>query len=209
MVEEARLAQVASGLAPVTPGWFVVNARDAAWMNNDRREACCIFESDDFVLQGRPDLTEYVKPGAGFVLRVLRPGLPTGLYHAESVQEDFLVLQGECILIVEDEERHLRAWDFVHCPPGTGHTFVGAGDGPCILVCTGNRDLNDETFWRISKRSDTAMRYGASVEHDTTSDSEADANVPWRGRWRVERPENWDELLWGSTDIAPPTEEAP
>ena len=117
MIEEARLERVASGLTPVTPGWFVVNAREAAWMNNDQTESCCIFESDDFVLRGRPDLTQYEKPGAGFVLRVLRPGRPTSMYHAESVQEDFLVLMGECVLIIEDEERHLRAWDFVHCPP--------------------------------------------------------------------------------------------
>ncbi len=94
MIEEARLERVASGLAPVTPGWFVVNARDAAWTDNDATQSCCIFESDDFVLRGRPDLTEYVKPGAGFVLRVLRPGRPAGMYHAESVQEDFIVLMG-------------------------------------------------------------------------------------------------------------------
>ena len=137
MTEEARLESVESGLTPVTPGWFVVNARDAAWMNNDATEACCIFESDEFVLRGRPDLTEYVKPGAGFVLRVLRPGRPAGMYHAESVEEDFLVLMGECILIVEDQERHLHAWDFVHCPPGAAHTFVGAGEGPCVLLCAG------------------------------------------------------------------------
>jgi hypothetical protein len=123
MIEEARLEPVASGLTPVTPGWFVVNAREAAWMNNDQTESCCIFESDDFVLRGRPDLTEYEKPGAGFVLRVLRPGRPTGYYHAES-QEDFLVLMGECIL--------------------------------------------------------------------------TEANVPWRHRWRVERPETWNELPRGS-----------
>lgn len=51
MTEEARLEPVESGLAPVTPGWFVVNAGAAAWMNNDRTQACCIFESDDFVLR--------------------------------------------------------------------------------------------------------------------------------------------------------------
>jgi uncharacterized cupin superfamily protein len=120
---------VASGLAPVSPGWFVVNVH--------------------FVLRGRPDLDEYVKQGAGFALRVLKPGRPAGMYHAESVEEDFLVLMGEYVLIIEDQERHLRAWDFVHCPPGTAHAFVGAGDGPCVLVCSGNRDFDDETFWRI------------------------------------------------------------
>src|SRR5580765_5038306 len=127
MVDEARLEAVASGLAPVTPGWFVVNVRDAAWVNNEHWGGVCIFESDDFVLRGRPDLTEYVKPDAGFTLRVIPPGR-VGLYHAESVQEDFLVLAGECIAIVEDQERRLRTWDFLHCPPGTGHAFVCVGD---------------------------------------------------------------------------------
>jgi uncharacterized cupin superfamily protein len=194
LVEEARLERVESGLTPVTPGWFVLNARDGVWLNNEATEACCIFESDDFVLRGRPDLTEYVKPGAGFALRVLRPGRPAGMYHAESVQEDFLVLAGECILIIEDHERHLRAWDFVHCPPGAAHTFVGAGEGPCVLVCAGNRDVNNETFWRVYKRSDVAMRYGASVEKDTSSSAEA--NARFRDQWRHEHPESWSKLPW-------------
>ena len=197
MIEEARLAPVESGLTPVTAGWFVVNTRDAAWMNNDATEACSIFESDEFVLRGRPDLSEYVKPGAGFAIRVLRPGRPAGMYHAESVQEDFLVVMGECIAIIEDQERHLRAWDFVHCPPGTTHTFVGAGDGPCVLVCAGNRDLDDETFWRVYKRSEVALRHGASVEKETSSSAEA--NAAYRDRWRVERPEEWSELPWSSS----------
>ena len=189
MIEEARLAAVESGLTPVSPGWFVLNARDAAWLNNDRTHGVCIFESDDFVLRGRPDLTEYVKPGAGFALRVLQPGRPAGLYHAESVEEDFLVLMGECVLVIEDEERRLHAWDFVHCPPGTAHTFVGAGEGPCVLLCAGNRDFDDETFWRLYKRSEVAARYGASVAADTPSAASA-------GRWRHERPPRWDELPW-------------
>ena len=140
MVERARLESVASGLAPVSPGWFVVNAADAAWTTNDRHGSACIFESDRIVLRGRPDLTSYEKPAAGFVIRVVSPGQPSSGFHAESAQEDFLVIAGECILLVEDEEHHLRTWDFVHCPPGTAHTFVGAGEGPCIIVCAGNRD---------------------------------------------------------------------
>ena len=195
-MEEARLERVESGLAPVTAGWFVVNAGDAAWMNNDATEAVAIFESDEFVLRGRPDLSEYVKPGAGFALRVLRPGRPSGMYHAESVQEDFLVVMGECIAIVEDQERHLRTWDFLHCPPGAAHTFVGAGDGPCVLVCAGNRDLDEETFWRVYKPSEVAARYGASVERETSSSAEA--NAAYRDRWRVERPEEWSQLPWSS-----------
>ena len=204
LMEEARLERVESGLTPVTAGWFVLNARDAVWLNNDATEACCIFESDDFVLRGRPDLTEYVKPGAGFALRVLRPRRPVGMYHAESVEEDFLVLLGECILIIEDQERHLRTWDFVHCPPGAAHTFVGAGEGPCVLLCAGNRDFNDETFWRVYKRSDVAMRYGASVEKDTNSSAEA--NAAFRGRWHHERPETWSELPWSLAHNGGPDE---
>ena len=88
MVPEARLERVASGLAPTSPGWFVVNAADAAWVTNDAYCGVCIFESDEFVLRGRPDLTAYEKPYAGFTVRVASPGHAFGLYHAESVQED-------------------------------------------------------------------------------------------------------------------------
>jgi uncharacterized cupin superfamily protein len=187
MPEEARLESVASGLAPIAPGgWFVVNAGDAAWVNNDRHGGVCIFESDEFVLRGRPDLPEYVKPGAGFVIRVVSPGQPTGGFHAESVDENFLVVAGECILLVEDEERHLRTWDFVHCPPGTAHTFVGAGDGPCVIVCSGNRDFDDETFWREDRSSEIARRHGVS----------GDQERPAAGSWKVERPPQWPELPW-------------
>ena len=190
MIEEARLEAVESGLAPVSPGWFVVNARDAAWVNNDRSGGVCIFESDDFVLRGRPDLTEYVKPGAGFVLRVLEPGRPSGMYHAESVQEDFLVLQGECLAIIEDEERHLRAWDFVHCPPGTAHAFVGAGDGPCVILMTGARTREKHTVYPASG---LARRHGAGVEAETSSPAEAYAPFP---HWQPERPDRSLGLPW-------------
>jgi hypothetical protein len=90
----------------------------------------------------------------------------------------------------------VNAWDFVHCPPGAAHAYIGAGDGPCVIVCAGNRDLNDETFWRVYKRSEVALRFGAAVEQDTSSSAEA--NAAFRDRWRVERPENWTELPWSS-----------
>jgi uncharacterized cupin superfamily protein len=186
MVAEARLERVASGLAPITPGWFLVNTADAAWVNNDAYGGVCIFESDEFVLRGRPDLTAYEKPNAGFTIRVVLPGKPVGLYHAESVQEDFLILMGECVLIIEDQERHLRAWDFVHCPPMTGHTFVAKETGPCVILATGNRRDDLE---RVSPRSEVALRYDASSDVDTTDPER-------RGRWEVERPRHWDELPW-------------
>jgi uncharacterized cupin superfamily protein len=187
MVSEARLDRVASGLAPVTPGWFVVNTAEAAWVTND--DWCggvCIFESDDFVLQGRPDLTEYVKPHAGFTIRVVPPGRPSDLYHAESVQEDFLIISGECILIIEEEERHLRTWDFVHCPPMTAHTFVATDDGPCVILATGNRRDDLE---RIYPRSEAALRHGAGSEVTTTEPER-------QGRWEVRHPKDWHGLPW-------------
>ena len=126
-----------------------------------------------------------MKPAAGFAIRVVSPGQPTGRFHAESVQEDFLVVAGECLLIIEDEARQLRTWDFVH-PPGTGHTFVGTGDGPCVIVCAGNRDFDDDTFWREYRPSEAAARYGAS----------GDDEPPPSDTWRVERPAPWAHLPW-------------
>ena len=112
---------------PDGEGWFVLNARDARWWQSERlgRSAA---------LEGEPEF-----PEVGFNINVLLPGQPNGMYHGESGQEDFLVLSGECILILEGEERHLKAWDFVHCPPMAEHIFVGAGDGPCVIVMAGRR----------------------------------------------------------------------
>lgn len=194
MVEEARLEAVDSGLAPVTEGWFVVSARDAAWLNNDYFGGVCIFEADDFIVRGRPDLDEQTFAGAGFTLRVVKPGQPSGMYHAETnQQEDFLVLMGECVLLIESEERPLRAWDFVHCPPGTAHTFVGAGDGPCVILGTGNRSDDSTTVY---VPSELARRHGAGVETETSNRAFwAEASAPLRD-WRLEHPEHWNELPW-------------
>ena len=116
MVEQARLEQLDAGLSPVSDGWFVVNVRDAAWVTNEVLGDACIFEGDDVYF-----------PDVGFTLAVLQPGQAGGRYHREANQEDFLVLAGECVLLIEGEERSLQAWDFVHCPPETEHGFVGAG----------------------------------------------------------------------------------
>ena len=186
MIAESRLEPVGSGLAPVTPGWFVLNVADAAWVTNAEWAGVCIFESDRFVLQERPDLPMYVKPAAGFTIRVVPPGNPAGGYHAESVQEDFLVVMGECILIVENQERQLRTWDFVHCPPMTAHTFVNTSSGPCVLVATGNRRDDLE---RIYPASELAARYGAGSPAETE-------NPERRGVWEVKRPAVWNELPW-------------
>jgi uncharacterized cupin superfamily protein len=114
------------------------------------------------------------------------PGRPSDLYHAESVQEDFLIISGECILIIEGEERHLRPWDFVHCPPMSAHTFVATDDGPCVILATGNRRDDLE---RVYPRSEVALRHGAGSEV-TTTDPER------HGRWEVRHPKDWVGLPW-------------
>ena len=190
MAEEARLEDVGAGLAPVTDGWFVVNARDAAWLTRDEFGAKCVFEGDGAVLRSRPDLGEHEFPQVGLSLRVIEPGQPSAMYHGESNQEDFLVLAGECLLLIEGEERPLKAWDFAHCPPGTEHVFVGAGDGPCVIFMIGARTRNKEIVY---PRSDLALRHGAGVETETNSAAEAYAAFP---HWQPERPAVWNKLPW-------------
>jgi uncharacterized cupin superfamily protein len=192
MVEEARLAKVGSGLAPVTEGWFVVNVGDAAWITNDAFGSACPFEANVPVLRERSDLPVHTLAELGFKLAVIAPGQSSGLYHAESNQEDFLVLAGECLLIVEGEERPLRTWDFVHCPPGTGHVFVGAGDGPCVIFMTGARTGEKSIVY---PSSEPARRQGAGVETETSSPSEAYEPFP---HWQPGRPENWLGLPWAN-----------
>jgi uncharacterized cupin superfamily protein len=182
-VEEARLEEVGSGLAPVSPGWFVVNAAEAAWIRNDAFGNRCVFETNERILQERPDAEPQRLAELGFTLAVLEPGKPSGMYHAESAQESFLVLAGECVLVIEEQERALRAWDFVHCPAGTRHTFIGAGEGPCVIFMTGARLEGKTIDYPVSE---IARSRGAGVEQATPKPSEAYAPFP---RWRLGRPE--------------------
>ncbi len=179
MVEEARLEQFDSGLGPKTEGWFVVNVRDAAWLDHDVFGASCMFESPD------AEFAEF-----GIRLCVLQPGQPNGLYHGEATQEDFLVLAGECLLLVEGEERRLRAWDFFHCAPKTEHIFVGAGEGPCVILMAGTRRPGRPIFYPVS---DLALGHRAGVASETSSPRDAYATYADE---RVERPGYWDELPW-------------
>jgi uncharacterized cupin superfamily protein len=187
---EARLEDVGSGLAPTSPGWFVVNVADAAWLRHDAFGGRCHFESTGRVLAERPDLEPQEFEQVGYTLAVLEPGKPTGMYHAESSQEDFLVLRGECLLLIEEEERRLQAWDFVHCPPGTRHTFLGGDDGPCVMLMTGARRDGGTIVY---PESELAQAHGAGVEAETPSPQEAYAPF---GHWRLGRPEAWDKLPW-------------
>ena len=181
MVQEARLEQRPAGLTAVTDGWFVMSIRDAPWVTGEQRGDACIFEGDEAPF-----------PQVGFTLHVLRPGQSGGRYHREANQEDFLVLAGECLLLIEGEERPLKAWDFVHCPAHTDHAFVGAGDGPCVIFMTGAREGWPEKGI-VYPRSEVALRHGAGVEVETTSPAEAYAPFP---KWKPGPPETWAGLPW-------------
>ncbi len=181
-MKEARLANAGSGLAPVTEGWFVVNVRDAEWFSSHTRGAACWFANE----YGDPPI-EF--PHFGINLTVLEPG-QTGVYHAEANQEAFLVLTGECRLLVEGEERHLRAWDFFHSPPWTEHGFVGAGDGPCVIAMVGAH-VSPEVRYPVSE---LAASYGAGGETETSDPAQAFAAAE---RFRRERPPSWSRLPWG------------
>jgi uncharacterized cupin superfamily protein len=166
MVDEAELVETESGLEPAGEGWFTVNARDAAWWRH--REIFglgCPFGSRDVELFRE----------LGITLRVLQPGEPNCRYHSESTQEDFLVLSGECLLLVEEEERLLKAWDFVHCPGGTAHVFVGAGDGPCVILMVGARRPDEEIVYPVSE---LALRHGAGVQTEAHDPRDAYADLP-------------------------------
>jgi uncharacterized cupin superfamily protein len=166
VVGEARLEDTGAGLTPASEGWFVLNARDAVWLASDTFAAAGVFESEAARFQ------------LGHTIAVLQPGEPSGLYHRESTQEDFLVLTGECLLLVEGEERRLKRWDFVHCPGGTEHIFVGAGDGPCVLFMVGARSADRSIVY---PRSELALRHRAGAHAETPVSAEAYA--PY-SRWQ-------------------------
>jgi len=133
-------------------GWFVVNVKDAKWAQSPDFGRRCKFE-----MEGR-------FPETGVGLAVLEPGKPNCRYHRESAQEDFLVLSGECLLLVNEEERPLKAWDYVHCPPGVNHVFVGAGNGPCVVLMIGHRPAEIELYYPAS---DLAHKHGAESPEPT------------------------------------------
>jgi len=161
-VEEAELKQTGSGLAPATPGWFTVNVRDAIWETSAFGDAC-FFEDPEAPFEQM-----------GIAVRVLWPGRSTWRYHAESAQEDFLVLSGAALLLVEEQERRLRAWDFVHCPPGTAHAFIAVGNDPCVILMVGAR-LPEHTY--RFPRTPLAVRHGVAVEVETSSPRDAQAGL--------------------------------
>jgi uncharacterized cupin superfamily protein len=176
MVPEAPLEQTEHGLVPSGAGWFVLNAHEARWWDRASR-------GKEMGIHGKAYFAQL-----GFGLYVLGPGEPMAMYHWETDQEDFLVLSGQAVLVIEGEERPLRQWDFVHCPAGTKHVIVGAGDAPCVVFAVGA--LQNHTFrtpegtlegradWGAYTVDDAALRHGAGVEQETTDAEEAYARFP-------------------------------
>ena len=174
MIPEADLQAGDYGLVPTGEGWFVLNAKEGRWRIWPGVGARLSFEGD----------TDFARLGINLV--VLEPGEPIGMYHSEADQEDFLVLAGEAMLIVEEAERALRAWDFVHCPAGTAHMIVGAGDGPCVVIAVGAREHYGAIRYIVSE---AALRHRAGVEAPTGAPSVAYSHLPKR-RWSRYR-EDW------------------
>ena len=175
MPSEAGLDPGPHGLVPTGPGWFVLNAREARWFGKPG-------QGHSLPLTGHDAYeAETFFPLLGMSIRVFGPSQPSTMYHWEADQEDFLVLSGEALLIIEGEERPLHAWDLVHCPPNTSHTIVGAGDGPCVVVAVGVRDRSvDSPDWGGYPVDDVALRHGAGVEEETNEPEKAYAGFTRR-----------------------------
>ena len=173
MIEEAPLKETEAGLVPDGHGWFVMNARQARWVHRPGR-------GNSVPLTGWTEFeAETYFPDVGVNLVVLGPGEPIGMYHWEADTEDFLVLSGEALLLVEGRERPLRQWDFVHCPPETRHMVVGAGDGPCVVMAVGSRNHIGESCNGGAYTVDAvALRHRAGVERETDTADVAYAHLP-------------------------------
>jgi uncharacterized cupin superfamily protein len=160
-------------------GSFIVNVADALTVEHPTAGTTVLFDYPD----GFPDL--------GINIRILEPGQSNALYHCENQQEDFLVLGGRCVAILDGEERALRAWDFVHCPPGSHHVFIGAGDGPCWILMVGDRkgEENEEFEYPVNE---LAAKHGASARETTTQPDVAYAERDSAGgEWRPTKDAPW------------------
>jgi uncharacterized cupin superfamily protein len=179
VVPEAELRETEHGKVATGGGWYVLNARDACWHHVEGRGAFCDLEGEAAFSQ------------LGINVSVLGPGEAMAMYHWEADQEDFLVVSGEALLIIEGEERPLRAWDLVHCPPRTKHTIVGAGSGPCVVVAVGAREHQDGPDWGGYTVDEVALRHGAGVEQETNEPEVAYA--PVRERFGMREPTRYRE----------------
>ena len=170
-VPEIPLRETQFGLVADGDGWFVISARESRW-----RDAGHFGLYSDF--EGKRRFRQL-----GINLSVLRPGQPIGLYHRERAQEGFLVLAGECVLLVEGQERTLRAWDFFHCPGGTEHMIIGAGTGPAVVLAVGARGGRKGLVYTVEE---LALAHDAGVREKTTRPAEAYRRYPSFTRCRYQ-----------------------
>jgi uncharacterized cupin superfamily protein len=170
VVPEAPLEQTEHGLVAGGNGWFVLNARNARWFARPGRQSVSFTGKNEWE-------ADTLFPMLGVQLAVLEPGEPNSLYHWETEAEAFLVISGEALLVVEGEERALRQWDFVHCPPKTKHVIVGAGDGPCIVIAMSSRENQAFGPYGEYVADELARRHGASPSE--TAQDVPDEDVPW------------------------------
>ncbi len=175
-MHEASSEQTPYGRWITSDGWFVLNLADALAVRNDEKGGAT------YPLE--PNEAPF--GDVGVHVRVLWPGQPNALYHAENGQEGFLVLAGECTLVVEEQERPLRQWDYFHCPPDTRHVFVGAGDGPCAILMIGARRPDSTIEYPVSE---AAERHGLSVPEASDNARDAYERAGWvRGSRPVPMP---------------------
>jgi hypothetical protein len=178
VIPEARPEPSEHGLVPTgQDGWYVLNGREVRWRSCKGLGKWPSLEGPKVVFRQ-----------LGLSVRLLEPGEPMAIYHWEADQEDYLVLSGEALLIVEGRERPLRQWDFVHCPAGTKRVIVGAGDRPCLVFAVGARantmavqpdgTLEAPPDWGGYPVDEAAIRHGAGVEEETTDASVAYARFP-------------------------------
>jgi uncharacterized cupin superfamily protein len=163
-MHEARIEETDTGRLPADDGWFILNLAEIGWETVPGGGTWCVFEAD-----AAPS------PTLGIGLHVLRPGETPGFYHTESEQEGFLVLSGECFAIVEGQERRMRAWDYLHCPPGTAHITIGASEEPCAILMVGVRSPSHAVHYPVDA---VAAHHGAAVASATDSPKEAYAQRP-------------------------------
>ena len=143
-------------------GWFVMNVREGQWREHPKFGRTCGFEGTERF------------PHTGARIWVIEPGSPNCYYHRESGQEDFLILAGEATLLVNGEERPVKAWDYIHCPPGVSHVLVGAGEGPCTFLAIGHRPQEHELYY---PESELARRHGAEATEPTSDPRVAYSDV--------------------------------
>ncbi|MCW2985705.1 MAG: cupin protein, partial [Conexibacter sp.] len=146
------MVQTDVGKRPEGEGWFVLNVAEAVWDTMERGGTWSLLEADD---------VPFGQFGIG--VHVLPAGETPGFYHWESDQEGFLVLSGECLAIVEGQERQMVQWDYLHCPPGTRHITIGASEEPCAILMVGARTKGKITAYPVDP---VAAAHGVAVKEE-------------------------------------------